>query len=392
MILLDILAWVVCLPVALLSAVFVLEIFFGLAKRRETVPAGPANATATAVLIPAHNEELGIGVTLERLRAQLGPNMRVLVVADNCTDRTAEIARAAGAETIERHNIEERGKGYALAFGRDHLALDPPDTVIVLDADCQTDAASLSLLAATVAASGDPAQAGNLLKPDRGLPAMVQVSNFGHAVKNIIRETGARRLGAPNMLTGTGMAFPWSLFATLPLASGSLAEDLELGIKLARQRRELRLVTSAQVWSAASNASATLVQRSRWEGGYLAMTRRHALPLLIEGLASLRWPLFALGLHLSVPPLALLVFLDAFALGLLLVLAILGATPWPLALIALLFVALTGGLVAAWLRVGRPYLSPGTALRLPLYALWKIPMYLKLLRGGDKQWIRSERS
>lgn len=59
------------------------------------------------------------------------------MVADNCTDDTARLASAAGAEVIERHDALLRGKGYALDFGVRHLAQQPPDVVIVVDADCQ---------------------------------------------------------------------------------------------------------------------------------------------------------------------------------------------------------------------------------------------------------------
>jgi hypothetical protein len=89
-----------------------------------------------AVLIPAHNEQLLIGQTLQRLLPQITAVDRVLVVADNCTDKTALMARSHGVEVLERHDTQNRGKGFALAAGVAHLAADPPDVVIVFDADC----------------------------------------------------------------------------------------------------------------------------------------------------------------------------------------------------------------------------------------------------------------
>src|SRR6185369_9762676 len=68
-----------------------------------------------AVLMPAHDEELGIAGTVRALSAELAPGDRLLVVADNCSDRTAELARAAGAEVVERRDAERRGKGHALS-------------------------------------------------------------------------------------------------------------------------------------------------------------------------------------------------------------------------------------------------------------------------------------
>jgi glycosyltransferase involved in cell wall biosynthesis len=96
--------------------------------RDVTRPAG----ISVVVLVPAHNEEEGIGPAVAGAQSQLAPGDRVLVVADNCTHDTAQLARAAGAEVIERSDRERRGKGYALAFGVDHLEPNPPDVVLVL--------------------------------------------------------------------------------------------------------------------------------------------------------------------------------------------------------------------------------------------------------------------
>ena len=67
-----------------------------------------------AVLIPAHNESSGIIATLNSIRSQLKLTDRLLVVADNCNDDTAKIAAEYGAEVIERHDANNRGKGFAL--------------------------------------------------------------------------------------------------------------------------------------------------------------------------------------------------------------------------------------------------------------------------------------
>ncbi len=70
-----------------------------------------------AVLVPAHNEGASILPTVNDILAQLGPSDRLLVVADNCSDDTADVARKAGAEVIERRDDANRGKGHALDYG-----------------------------------------------------------------------------------------------------------------------------------------------------------------------------------------------------------------------------------------------------------------------------------
>jgi cellulose synthase/poly-beta-1,6-N-acetylglucosamine synthase-like glycosyltransferase len=82
-----------------------------------------------AVLVPAHNEEAGLCSTLESIKLELMPGDRLLVVADNCTDNTASLARSAGAEVIERCHLNNVGKGFALDYGLRHLDNSPPDIV-----------------------------------------------------------------------------------------------------------------------------------------------------------------------------------------------------------------------------------------------------------------------
>src|SRR3984885_14058370 len=78
------------------------------------------------VLVPAHNESRMIAPALRSILPQLSRADRLIVVADNCSDDTAAIAAAEGAEVIERSEMGHRGKGYALAFGVRHLESNAP--------------------------------------------------------------------------------------------------------------------------------------------------------------------------------------------------------------------------------------------------------------------------
>src|ERR1700691_1457686 len=111
-----------------------------------------------AVLVPAHNESKGMLGTLEDIKAQLHSGHRLLVVADNCTDDTAAVAKVAGAEVTERHDPGRIGKGYALDWGLQHLRIDPPEIVIFIDADCRLATNTLDQLAMACAATERPTQ------------------------------------------------------------------------------------------------------------------------------------------------------------------------------------------------------------------------------------------
>src|SRR5262249_55475948 len=62
----------------------------------------------------------------------------VLVIADNCTDKTAEIAKNSGASVFERNDLTLRGKGYALQWFFSSQLKEPErfDSFVFLDADC----------------------------------------------------------------------------------------------------------------------------------------------------------------------------------------------------------------------------------------------------------------
>lgn len=381
-------AWCVVVPPLVALTIYTIEVIAGLKSLRAVE--STVAPLSIAVLIPAHDEAAGIGRTIGHLRVELGKLGRILVVADNCTDETAGQARDAGAEAIERNDPERRGKGYALSFGRKHLALDPPQVVVVLDADCIFMPGSLAPLVA-VAASGRPAQALNLLHPDCGAPPLVQISSFALLVKNLIRGRGASRLGGAALLTGTGMAFPWEVFASAPLASSDIVEDLGLSIALLRAGVRPRLVEQAQVRSAPAGIANARSQRRRWEHGFLAIAMRYSIRLLLGGITARSRSLTALGVHLLVPPLALLFVVSGLALLAAGALALLAGNR--LAPIALAFaMACAGGAtLVAWVREGRAWLSPAALLRTPLYILWKLPLYAGFVRRPETSWVRTQR-
>lgn len=384
----DLLAWVLATPFLLLLTYLLVELTAGLAR---LAPRDPDTPPAHMVLlIPAHDEAASIAETVRGLAAA-SPTAHILVVADNCSDNTAERARAAGAEAIERNDRERRGKGFALAFGRDHLAGAPPDAVIVVDADCRMDAGSAERLAAAALISGAPVQASNLLASPPGVSPLVSISNFAMLVKNVVRARGLLRIGGGALLFGTGMAFPWSLFARLPLASANAVEDLELGLRLAREGIKVGFDDGARVTSPAASLASSRGQRSRWEHGFLDTARRQAGPLLGAARRRRSRHLAALGAHLLVPPLALLLLAAALDLALVTGLALSGADSRPAMLLLVLLALVALVLLAAWWREARALLPARDLLRAPLYLLWKLPVYLAFFTRRQTGWNRTGR-
>ncbi|QRM55844.1 glycosyltransferase family 2 protein [Sinorhizobium sp. BG8] len=388
--------WLVILCSAALSvpiAVYAIECLAGsLPSRRERVPDRRIRP-AIAVLVPAHDEEAGISETLANIRSQLAVGDRLVVVADNCRDQTAALARAAGAEVVERRDEERRGKGYALDTGIRHLAEAPPAIVLIVDADCQFGPGAIDHLAGAAAATGRPIQARNLMLAPKGAGLNLSVAEFAFLVKNHVRPLGLYRLGLPCQVTGTGTAFPWEVLGHAKLANANIVEDVKMGLELAYaghppQFCEKALVTSFFPYS---NEGAE-TQRRRWENGHLALIR--------SALRSLFYPktyrgvnYLAMTLDIIVPPLTLLA---GVAVAMLLVsgaisLAGLGATAFwiSMANVALLLAAT----FIAWAVHGRVALPARTLVGVPAYILAKFARYPRaLLHRSNDGWVRTDRT
>jgi hypothetical protein len=346
-----------------------------------------------AVLVPAHNESLNLLPTLANLKAQLGPEDRLLVVADNCSDDTAQVAESAGAEVLVRNDPHRRGKGYALAHGVDALRASPPAAVLVVDADCLLGPGSLDLAARAAVASARPVQLLNLMQCPPGSSVRHRLLEFAMRMKNHTRALGSSRLGGSCHLMGTGMALPWPLMAQAELATGHVAEDMRLGTDLAVAGHTTLLVPQGSVHSAFPlQAADARVQKSRWEHGHLATMGEQLPRLLLAGLRRRDPGLLVLALDLCIPPLACY----ALALGAALATGLLAALVWPLlwpavAVLGGAAAAFTGAVALCWHGYARQLLSARELLSAVGYVFWKAPIYLSFIARRHTGWIRAKR-
>jgi cellulose synthase/poly-beta-1,6-N-acetylglucosamine synthase-like glycosyltransferase len=345
-----------------------------------------------AVLMPAHNEASGIVAAIESVRRQLAAGDRLLVVADTCSDTTAQLAAAAGAEVVERHDLLRRGKGYALDHGVRHLASRPPTVVIVVDADCEAHPDSLDRLTRACALADRPVQALYLMRSPPDAVLKTRVAELAWTVKNHVRPLGGLRLGAPCQLMGTGMAFPWPVIAAAPLASGHIVEDMQLGLDRAGAGTPPLFGPHALVTRGyPASADATTAQRTRWEHGHLGVIVRHGLPTLWRAIVQRRPALLAMVLDLCVPPLASLVLLLLAMAGVAALVWAIGGSALALLVVTVTMAELALGISIAWWRFGRGIVSPRELLSVPGYVVAKIPIYARLLRSRQMEWVRTKR-
>jgi cellulose synthase/poly-beta-1,6-N-acetylglucosamine synthase-like glycosyltransferase len=375
------------LALALLAGFFALEIIGALLPPRTPRSAPPGPVT---VIVPAHDEAATIAPALAAIKSQLRPEDRLLVVADNCSDDTAEIAMRAGASVLVRNDPARRGKGYALQFALDSLGKAPPAVVVFIDADCRIGKGALAHLAGA-AAAGRPAQALCLMQAGEGAPAKLRAAEFAWIVMNRVRMRGLYTLFDVCRLTGSGMALPWTIARWVNLASGEIVEDLALSASLTEAGAAPVHCADALVFGVFPNAEeGAVTQRARWEHGSLRLAWRRAPALFVRAAKNRDLRLAAAALDLAIPPLgvfgalaALMVLVTALAR------AVGASAPFSLSLWGL--AAFIAAIAAAWLGFGRRALPLSQFGALFEYFLQKLKVYGRSARDSTKSWTRTPR-
>jgi glycosyltransferase involved in cell wall biosynthesis len=344
-------------------------------------------------VVPAHNESAGITETVQSLRAVDYPSelFEVVVIADNCTDDTAEKAAAAGATVMVRHDKEKRGKGYAL----DHVfSATPPevDAVVVIDADTLISPNLLRAFAARRDLGARAVQADYAVRnPDAGWRTRLIAIAFG--AFHIVRSRARERLSLSCGLRGNGMCFSTELLREIPHNAYSVVEDVEYGVRLGEAGHRVHYADEAHVYGEMVTTSAAAnTQRRRWEEGRKALIQQHARRLLGAGLRRPSRVLFDLALDLYIPP------LSRIAVGLFLG-TLAAAGLWLSVSAGRLSLAAYGlGLGAVVAYVLRGWSVSGTGLRglldlalAPVYVLWKLTLKFKKPPRATAEWVRTER-
>jgi cellulose synthase/poly-beta-1,6-N-acetylglucosamine synthase-like glycosyltransferase len=392
---LALIATLAAFPVIVIALQVVVAALPSRARQIQSLGVGQAvTRPPAAVLVPAHNEADGIRATIDSISAQLVPGDRLVVIADNCTDETAPIARDSGAEVVERNALVHRGKGYALQAGLAHLAAgSPPRFVVIIDADCRLGPGCLDALVAQAADSRRPIQGCYLMTPPAAPRAVDVVSALAVLVKNRVRPLALSRFGFPCLITGSGAAFPWEALAARSFEGGNIVEDMQLAIDLALAGWPATYCDNAVLWAALPDRPTAFVsQRRRWEHGHLRTLVQQVPRLALGFLRSGRLELAAMLVDLAVPPLSLVVALNFASLIVGLVAFGLGAH-WISAAISVASLGLLAASVGlAWWRFAREWMPFRFLLGVPVYVLAKLPLYGAFFFRREAAWVRTARS
>ncbi|MDD1650148.1 MAG: glycosyltransferase family 2 protein [Methylococcaceae bacterium] len=339
------------------------------------------------VVVPAHDEGSGIAACVgSLLRCETAQHqLSIVVIADNCTDDTAQHAQAAGARVIVRHDTLHRGKGQALSFAFDKLLRENHDVFVVVDADTRVKPNLIQAMAPLFAAGADAVQCRYLASnPEASL--RTRLMHVAWLAYNILRLRGREFWGCSVGILGNGFALSRKALQALPFEADSIAEDLDYQIRFVESGRRVRFCNGTTVLAPApSTGSVASAQRARWEGGRLRMMRER-LPSLLAGVARGQLRLIEPAFDLMLLPLA-------FQVLLLIALVLL---PWgPTRFMGLLGLAVVGMHIAAALVIGRAGWRDWLALAgAPFYILWKLTLGKRLFAAAakDAAWVRTERT
>lgn len=360
-----------------------------LAGLRRVVPAADQQPLAgpIAIVVPAHNEAAGIARTVDNLLAiaRADGAATVCVVADNCGDDTAEIARAQGAHVLERHNLTQRGKGYALDHAFTQLASEGFVAYVVIDADTLAEPNLLSVLRRHLGAGALAVQTRYTVLNAEQSPR-TRLAELALCAFNALRPRGRHALGWSAGILGNGFALTAQALQQVPYRATSVVEDLEYHLRLIEQGLRVHFADETMVrgdMPVAGSGQAT--QRARWEGGRLRMLLDHGASLLRRGVSG-QWRFLEPLLDLLLLPLA---YHTVLLLALLLI---------PLSWARGLGLA---GLAVLVLHVLAAAAVGGLSSRRLWLAFWAVPEYLwwklRMLRTTVKtsqasaEWERTHR-
>jgi cellulose synthase/poly-beta-1,6-N-acetylglucosamine synthase-like glycosyltransferase len=340
-----------------------------------------------AIVIPAHDEAAAIARCVRSIAACIPPDSletKIVVIADNCTDATADFARAAGALVLVRSDSNRQGKGFALKFAFEVLLGEAFDAVLVVDADSVVDPNFLVESVRLFRAGADGVQARYLVLNSDASPR-TRLMNVAFMAFNVLRARGRERLGLSAGISGNGFGLSRATLLAIPYETHSLVEDLDYHLRIVEAGRRIsfadRTGVRAEMPIGGRGAS---TQRARWEGGRLR-TVVDNLPRLVAGAVSGRPRLIEPALELLLLPLAFHVSILAMTALLPFVLARMYAV-FALAIVA---VHITAGIVVG----GGDWGDFAALLSAPLYIVWKLAALPKTLQSARAAapWIRTDR-
>lgn len=376
-------------PSLAVAHLYVLGIFGILGRRRR---AELTRDYRFLVLIPAHNEAEGIGRTLDSVaNLERVGNLEVAVVADNCTDNTAEVAFQHGATVIERHDETNRGKGYALAYGIAQYDLDNLDGVAIIDADTIVAPNLLKEMARSFALGYGAVQVSNEFFIEKDTP-LARLQEMANMVENVLFYYGRAVLRLGILLRGTGMGIRADVLNAHPWDSHSVTEDVDYAVNLLKAGVRIDFTRTTVVRSAATSSyEQSYSQKERWASGTFSLILGKLPGLIGTGLVRGRFELLELAFSLLILSRPTLIFVSLIPLVLSFFCSPdvrLAFLVWSIVIMLSLVVYILFGVFL----VKDKRAAARALLHIPVFGIWLFVVQVKaFLKRKGIAWTRTER-
>jgi len=251
---------------------FIISIFGWKKKPQENNYKGPINMYA--IIVSAHNEEMVIKNTINSIKELDYPSNKyeIFVIADNCSDRTAQIARDCGASVYERENLHDCGKGYALKWMFNILFhLNKKfDAICILDADNLVSKDFLMQIDKKMAQGYEVVQGYRDMK--NPWESWITLSySITYWLANRLCQLPRQYLGMNCTLTGSGYAFRMDTLKKIGWEIETLTEDVEFYFQLCLQNIKIGWAHEAVIYDEQPTTfSQSWKQRTRWMQGHFS--------------------------------------------------------------------------------------------------------------------------
>ncbi len=237
------------------------------------------------MIIPAHNEEKVIRDLVESLQnLDYDKNLYdIYVIADNCTDSTAQIAKEAGAIVYERFDEKHKTKGYALQwFLKQKIEEDAPyDAFCIFDADNVVDKNFLKAMNKKLNQGEDVVQGYRDIKNPSDSWVTAGYAIF-YWTMNRFYHLARYNLGLSPLINGTGFMVKFDVVKPDGWQTKTLTEDIEFSLKRIIAGKKLGWATDAIVYDEQPvGFKQSWSQRSRWTVGHIQCLHEYTKPLAV---------------------------------------------------------------------------------------------------------------
>lgn len=347
-----------------------------------------------AVIVPAHNEELLALNLCENLTQIEYPKdlYKIHIIADNCSDGTADICKSFPFQLLIRKSESQKGKGYALKWAFDNIDLVEYDAVLIVDADTFVKPDILKVLSMHLF-KGENAIQCYIEVPNRRESWFTQIVYVSRTINNLLYHYTKYKLGLTSYLMGSGMCFSTELLKQKNWDAFSLAEDWEYFARLIEEENMIHFAVDAIVFQMESRSiKQATSQRLRWSSGRFHIVKKLGLQLLINGFKKKNIVMIDASLCLLLPNLSMQINLTIIAIVLYVLMA--NTLGFVFVIILIEIISAQAMMITFGIYLSGQYLNVLSAiLRAPIFLLWKLSIDFVSITGiyKGKKWVRTKR-